>query len=173
MHKKSRAGKETGARSGARTGAAHPSMRTKPRNSARATFSHMPKAVGDILFRGLSQLRDADPTAARSGSAQPLARARGRPNAQPEPQREQHEWLDWIRALLPCELAAHLVHVLPKAGAGPHERELVLFADSPAWCARLRYALLEIEQQIRAREPAIRRTRARVLMLKADSSAVT
>jgi hypothetical protein len=75
---------------------------------------------------------------------------------------ESAAWLDWIRALLPVELAVHLVQVLPKTAG--EERELVAFADSPTWCARLRFALLAIEDRVRERDPAIRHLRARVLM---------
>jgi hypothetical protein len=71
-----------------------------------------------------------------------------------------------MRTQLPPELAAHLVRVLPKRAAGLEARELVAFADSPAWCARLRYALLELEQQARVRDPSVTVIRARVLMLE-------
>jgi hypothetical protein len=75
-------------------------------------------------------------------------------------------WLDWVRMGLPIELAPHVMQVLLKRGkVDGSERELTVFADSPAWCARLRYALLALEQRIRARDPAIRRLSARVLRL--------
>ena len=62
-----------------------------------------------------------------------------------------------VRSDLPAELAPHVVQVLLRAGASGPERQLVVFADSPAWCARLRYALLGLEQRIRARDPTIAR----------------
>jgi len=37
-------------------------------------------------------------------------------------------------------------------------------ADSPAWCARLRYALAGLETQILNRDAAVQRTRVRVSM---------
>ena len=68
----------------------------------------------------------------------------------------QQSWLAWLRESLPSELAGHIVHAVPKEG------ELLVFADTPSWCARLRYAMAAIEQPIRERDPAIRRTYVRV-----------
>ena len=166
MHKKSRAGKKTGARTGARSATHLPVVRERARKGSRAAFSRMPATVGDILSRDLSQLRGvaAHRAPARASStAEPQVRART--PAAPSSVLEQQAWLEWMRALLPPELAAHLVRVLPKSAAGLEERELVAFADTPAWCARLRYALLELEQQARARDPTVKGIRARVLML--------
>ena len=71
---------------------------------------------------------------------------------------EQQAWVVWFRATLPLELGTHIVNVVPK---GP---ELVVLADSPAWCERLRYALAGLEAQITARDGAVQRTRVRVSM---------
>jgi hypothetical protein len=68
----------------------------------------------------------------------------------------QQSWTAWLRESLPAELASHIVHAVPK------ESELVVFADTPAWCARLRYAMADIEEPIRQRDPAIQRTYVRV-----------
>jgi hypothetical protein len=70
----------------------------------------------------------------------------------------QKAWVLWFQAVLPPELGTHIVNVVPK---GP---ELVVLADSPAWCERLRYALAAIEAQITARDAAVQRTRVRVAM---------
>jgi hypothetical protein len=79
---------------------------------------------------------------------------------------EATDWLEWVRTGLPIELAPHVVQVLLKGGdAGGPQRQLIVFADSPAWCARLRYALLALEERVRARDPAIQRLNARVLRL--------
>ena len=64
----------------------------------------------------------------------------------------------WLQSVLPPDLGTHIVNVVPK---GP---ELVVLADSPAWCERLRYALAALEAQITARDEAVRRTRVRVAM---------
>jgi hypothetical protein len=79
---------------------------------------------------------------------------------------EQQSWAQWLRAVLPSELAAHIVNVVPKALAGPGQgTELVVFADSAAWCSRLRYTLSGLEAQITNRDAAVQRTRVRVSML--------
>ena len=71
---------------------------------------------------------------------------------------EQQSWSEWLRVIVPPELAPHIVNVVPK---GP---ELVVLADSPAWCARLRYAVAALEPQITARDAAVQHTRVRVSM---------
>jgi predicted nucleic acid-binding Zn ribbon protein len=70
----------------------------------------------------------------------------------------QQSWSDWLRARVTPELAPHIVNVIPKGS------ELVVMADSPAWSARLRYAVAALEPQIAARDAAVRRTRVRVSM---------
>ena len=78
---------------------------------------------------------------------------------------EQRSWCEWLRQQLPAELAVHLVNVVPKEIAGaPTAIELVVLADSPAWSARLRYALAALQEQICARDGAVQRTRVRVSM---------
>jgi hypothetical protein len=158
MHKKSTGGKKTGARSGASEAASQlPAAAETANRALRRRFSHIaaptPTRVGERLghilsqaglSRGLSQLNGA----ARAGAVRAL---------------EEEPWLDWMRALLPPDLAAHLVQVLAKTAASG-VRELVVMADSPAWCARLRYALLEIESRVRERDPSVARLVARVLM---------
>jgi hypothetical protein len=75
----------------------------------------------------------------------------------------QQSWVEWLRASVPAELAAHIVNVVPKGGAGAgSSRELVVFADSAAWGVRLRYALAAIEADIRTRDAAVDRCRVRV-----------
>ena len=68
----------------------------------------------------------------------------------------QQSWAEWLRAALADELAGHLVSAVPK------EAELVVFADSPAWGARLRYALAAMQSDIAARDSAISHTTVRV-----------
>jgi hypothetical protein len=155
MHKKSTPGKKTGARSRARGEGASLTVGTDSKAAKRNTgFSHIPPSVGEILFRhGLSQLGPPSP-AVDSSLSNNKAETTGS---------EPREWLDWLRVGLPIELAPHVVQVLLKGGTVGAERQLVVFADSPAWCARLRYALLALEERIRARDPTIRLLRARVL----------
>jgi predicted nucleic acid-binding Zn ribbon protein len=71
--------------------------------------------------------------------------------------RAQHQqWRDWLVGALPAELG---LHVLEASRQGDL---LVVYAESAAWCTRLRYALAAMEQQIRARDAAVRQLRVRV-----------
>lgn len=132
----------------------------------------MAPSVGEILFRGgLSQLNGRAASSRDSAAAAvpapespaPASRLSTNAPAHGAP-RAGADWLDWMRSGLPAELAPHVVRVLLKAGGGSR-RELVVFADSPAWCARLRYALLALAERIRARDPAIAHLSARVMRL--------
>lgn len=68
----------------------------------------------------------------------------------------QQSWLEWLRGAVAVELSPHLVSVVPKTG------ELVVFADSAAWCARLRYVVEALLPRISERDPALARVRVRV-----------
>jgi hypothetical protein len=75
----------------------------------------------------------------------------------------QQAWVEWFRAELPAELAAHLVNVVPRGPAtSGGATELVIFADSAAWGTRLRYALAALEVRIRARDAAVGRWLVRI-----------
>jgi hypothetical protein len=76
----------------------------------------------------------------------------------------QQSWAEWLRAALVDELAGHIVSAVPK------DAELVVFADSPAWGARLRYALAAMQSDIAARDPAISRTTVRVQLPAASNA---
>lgn len=175
MHKKSTPGKKTGARSRARAASASVAVGTDSKTAKGSLgFSHIPPSVGEILLsRRLSQLRAT--ASSRQDTAAP-AQGRKAANAASsltnsaakggQAEAAAADWLDWVRIGLPIELAAHVVQVLLKGEqAGGVERQLIVFADSPGWCARLRYALLGLQERIRARDPAIRRLTARVLRL--------
>jgi hypothetical protein len=131
----------------------------------------MPPKVSEILSRrGLSQPHDRS-TQARNRAASnsgpgPNDAASSLSNSSAAARIDSSDWLDWIRIGLPPELAPHVVQVLLKGGqVGEAGWQLIVFADSPAWCARLRYALLALEERIRARDPAIGRMSARVMRL--------
>jgi Dna[CI] antecedent, DciA len=66
-------------------------------------------------------------------------------------------WRPWLAARLPPELPPRITAVSERDGI------LVVFADSPAWSARLRYALLELQSQIREAHPDIKEVTVRVL----------
>jgi predicted nucleic acid-binding Zn ribbon protein len=78
----------------------------------------------------------------------------------------QLSWAEWLRGALAAPLAAHIVSAVPKSG------ELVVFADSPAWATRLRYALAALLPQISARDAAIARMTVRVQMRSESGSQV-
>jgi len=69
---------------------------------------------------------------------------------------QQLEWVRWWQAVLPAELREALVQVVQKRD------ELTLLATSPAWSARLRFAIDELMPQLRAHAPGIVRVRVRV-----------
>jgi len=66
-------------------------------------------------------------------------------------------WRPWLEARLPPELPARITGITERDGS------LVVFADSPAWSARLRYALQELASQIQATHPDIKEVAVRVL----------
>jgi hypothetical protein len=66
-------------------------------------------------------------------------------------------WNRWLSAHLPPEIRTKVSGVVERNG------ELVIFAESAAWCARLRYTLIELEGEIRAAAPAITAVAVRVL----------
>jgi hypothetical protein len=113
-----------------------------PRNSAHSAFrpSHtgsQPRgahSVKDLLGRAVPFLSQAADQTAR-----------------------QAFWRPWLEAHLPPGLAPKITGITERDGS------LVVFADSPAWSARLRYALQELAPQIRAAQPDINEVTVRVL----------
>jgi hypothetical protein len=69
----------------------------------------------------------------------------------------QSSWRRWLSSKLPAALDARITGVVERADT------LVVFAESAAWCARLRYALVELHAQIREENPAIQTVSVRVL----------
>jgi hypothetical protein len=74
----------------------------------------------------------------------------------------QRYWREFLTQSLPAQLCSHISGIVERAGT------LVIFADSAAWCARLRYALQAMEPHIRAAQPAIQHIATRVLPRTAD-----
>lgn len=66
-------------------------------------------------------------------------------------------WRPWLQSRLPAELPPRITGITERDG------NLVVFADSPAWSARLRYALLDLTAQIRECQPDIKQVTVRVL----------
>ena len=69
----------------------------------------------------------------------------------------QNFWSCWLGTRLPPEICPHL------SGISEREGTLTIFAESAAWSARLRYAVLELEREIRAADPSLLRIEVRVL----------
>ncbi|TLY89357.1 MAG: DUF721 domain-containing protein [Gammaproteobacteria bacterium] len=65
-------------------------------------------------------------------------------------------WSEWLCHHLPTELGARVCGVVERDGT------LVISAASAAWCARLRYALQELDPQIRAAAPQLTAIAVRV-----------
>ena len=57
-------------------------------------------------------------------------------------QAAQEDWLEWLRARLPAELAGAAAEAIPKGD------ELVVMARTAAWSSRLRYALAGLEPEL-------------------------
>jgi hypothetical protein len=69
----------------------------------------------------------------------------------------QDFWRRWLDTYLPLEMRGKLTGVVERDGI------LIIFAESPAWSARLRYAVQEIEAQILKAKPGITSVNIRVL----------
>jgi hypothetical protein len=69
----------------------------------------------------------------------------------------QNFWREWLNARLPEDLLMRLSGVVEREGT------LVIFAESAAWSARLRFAMQDLQEQIRAAQPDIQLVTVRVL----------
>jgi hypothetical protein len=68
----------------------------------------------------------------------------------------QHFWSAWLCRHLPTELAAQVSGIVERGGT------LIVFAASAAWCARLRYALQELEAPLHEAAPELAAVQVRV-----------
>jgi hypothetical protein len=69
----------------------------------------------------------------------------------------QSYWRQWLTQQLAPQLTSHL------SGVVEREDTLVIFTDSAAWSARLRYCLQELEAQIKQAQPTIQHVSVRVM----------
>ena len=69
----------------------------------------------------------------------------------------QDYWNGWLAQHLPEEISTKVT------GVSEREGTLTVFAESSAWSARLRYALLEREAQLKQAQPGIAQLQVRVL----------
>ena len=105
----------------------------------------MPKKVRRDK-RGSAPVRTgAGPKSRRLDSVKELLRVRvpvlQRATAQAE---RAHFWTGWLSSHLPPELHARV------SGVVERDDTLVIFAESAAWSARLRYSVAELDAEIRA-----------------------
>jgi hypothetical protein len=66
-------------------------------------------------------------------------------------------WRDWVDAHFPAEIAGKITGIVERDGI------LVLFAESAAWSARLRFIVQEMESQILAAKSGVTAVNVRVL----------
>jgi hypothetical protein len=66
-------------------------------------------------------------------------------------------WKQWLAQYLPAELTPRL------SGVVEREQTLVIFAESAAWSARLRYVMQELDAQIKQAQPTIQQVSVRVM----------
>jgi hypothetical protein len=66
-------------------------------------------------------------------------------------------WQEWFSGHIPGPLSERICGIVERDGL------LTIFAESSAWSARLRYAILELEREMRAADPALAAVRVRVL----------
>ena len=69
----------------------------------------------------------------------------------------QRYWKEWLAQHVPAELAARLCGVVER------DDTLVIFAESAAWSARLRYVIQELEGRIKQAGPTIQHVSVRVM----------
>jgi hypothetical protein len=87
-----------------------------------------------------------------------LSRSSHSPLARVAEQRQsQKDWGEWVRSKLPAALAARVSGVVERA------ENLVIFAESAAWAGRLRYVLVELDEDIKRENPAIQSVAVRVM----------
>ena len=68
-----------------------------------------------------------------------------------------HDWREWLKKRLPEGLDEHITGVVER------EQSLTVFAESAAWSARLRFAVAELDAQIRGERAAIQKVLVKVL----------
>ncbi len=65
-------------------------------------------------------------------------------------------WKQWLSQHLPAELTSHL------SGVVEREDTLVIFTESAAWSARLRYLMQEMQSRVQEAQPTIQHVSVRV-----------
>ena len=74
-----------------------------------------------------------------------------------EQRQAQADWRKWLENRLPDDVNMHVTGVVER------EDVLTIFADSAVWSARLRYAIAEIDTEIRVAGASVRKVVIRVM----------
>ena len=106
---------------------------SSPMRSGAVGISRQLDSVKDLLSRRAPVLKRITTQAARAGF-----------------------WDDWLSAHLPAEIRPRVSGVVEREGT------LVIFAESAAWSARLRYTVQELEREILAAAAGLERVVVRV-----------
>jgi hypothetical protein len=69
----------------------------------------------------------------------------------------QKNWLEWLEKRLEQPLVQRITEVVEREGT------LVIFAESAGWSVRVRYAVAELEREIRDAHPSIAAIAVRVM----------
>jgi hypothetical protein len=118
----------------------------------------MPKKVGRDKRIRLPMRSRTGPAPHKTDSVKELlARAAPALRRVTEQAARQSLWREWLAMNLPAALNKHV------SGVAERDGTLVIFAASAAFAARLRYALLELEAQLRATAPELAAIKVRVL----------
>jgi hypothetical protein len=117
----------------------------------------MPKNMGRNKRKNRAMRTAAVPQAARPHSVKDLL-AHGLPSLKrvTDQAARQKFWNDWLDAHISAEIRTRISGVAERNGT------LLIFAESAAWSARLRYAVLELEREIRAAAPELAAIKVRV-----------
>jgi hypothetical protein len=73
-----------------------------------------------------------------------------------DPSARQNSWEKWLSERLSPDLRRHVCAITERDG------RLIIYAASAAWCARLRYAVLELEATLREAHPSVGTIEVRV-----------
>jgi hypothetical protein len=114
-----------------------------PRNKARTSHFRRKKRGGSRPGHSVKGLLDES----RSAVLQRISAQKTAADA----------WLGWLAERLPKDLSSRI------SGVVERDRGLTVFTESAAWSARLRFALAEIDKDVREKSPGLTGVTVRVL----------
>jgi hypothetical protein len=126
-------------------------------NKRRPHKQNVPRGASRPLQSGSQRLSRSRQAPAVHSVKDLLARAAPLLSQAADQSARQAFWRPWLETRLPQGMAARITAISERDG------NLVVFADSPAWSARLRYALQELDAPIRQAQPDIKEVSVRVL----------